>query len=68
MLVLFPGIIFTPWAVQGYHLTDRIGGCGVGDFAVLGTVSQDVVNGDFHYVYFFRIFIHIALDMYIFFI
>ena len=48
MLVLFPGFIFTPRAVQGYHLTARIGGCGVWDFAVLGTVNPDVVNGDFH--------------------
>lgn len=68
MLVLFPGFIFTPRAVRGYHLTDRIGDCGVWDFAVLGTMNLDVVDRDFHDVYFFRFFIHIVLDMYIFFI
>lgn len=66
MLVLFPGFIFTPRAVHSYHLTGRIGGCGVGDFAVLGTVDLNVMHCDFHYVYFFRIFIHIMLDMYTF--
>jgi len=46
--MLLTGFIFTPRAVQGYHLTARIGGCGVGDFSVLGTINLDVVDGDFH--------------------
>ena len=67
MLVLLPSFILTPRAVRGYHLTDRIGGCGVWDFAVLGTINPNIVNRDFHMYAFSEFFIHIALDMYIFF-